>query len=61
MSWETWMTLSIAIVVGGGAPFAFKFVRNRRRSQRQVVGTGGVGIQSGRDTKVRSGSDSKQQ
>jgi flagellar biogenesis protein FliO len=32
--------------------FAVKKVINRSRSQRQSVGKGSIGIQSGRDTKI---------
>ena len=39
----------IAVVFG---LFAAKKVINRNQSQRQNVGKGGIGIQSGRDTNV---------
>jgi hypothetical protein len=40
----------IAVVVG--VFFTVKKI-NRSRSQRQSVGKGGIGIQSGRDTDIR--------
>jgi len=42
----------IGIVVGVLAFLVAKKVINRNRSQRQSVGKGGMGIQSGRDTKI---------
>jgi hypothetical protein len=40
----------IAVIFG---ILAAKKIINRNRSQRQNVGKGGVGIQSGRDTNVK--------
>jgi Na+/glutamate symporter len=40
----------IAVIFGA---IAAKKVINRNRTQRQNIGTGGIGIQSGRDTHIK--------
>jgi hypothetical protein len=39
----------IAVLIG---VFAVRTVRKKRQTQRQSVGNGGIGIQSGRDTRL---------
>jgi hypothetical protein len=57
MSVDTGIGLAGIIVSVILAAFFVAKKINRSRSQRQSVGKGGTGIQSGRDTKIQSGRD----
>ena len=52
MSVTEWVVGLASIAVGIVGLFVAKTVRSRRQSQSQRVGRDGVGIQSGRDTKI---------
>lgn len=49
--------LALTVAFGLAAFFISKTVRNRRQSQSQKVGSGGIGIQSGRNTRIGTPGD----
>jgi hypothetical protein len=53
--------IAIVVIVGGGGAALLAFRLSKRKSQNQFVSKGASGIQSGRDTNIKTGRDTNPQ